>query len=304
MLGSLQDADDALQDTLLGAWQGFAGFEGKSALRTWLFTIATHASLRLVARRPKRVVPNEVLPSADPRATLVDALDLPWLDPYPDGDLASDTGSPPDARYEALESVELAFVAALQHLPARQRAALILSDVLGFTAHEAAASLETSVASINSALQRARDTLARTLPSTSQQATRRALGDDRHRALVERFVDAWRRADVDAIVATLSDDATFTMPPLPAWFLGREDIRTFLTERVFALDWRMRACRVSGQPALAAYLWNDTSADFQLEVINLFRFRGEHVTTISAFPDNALCARFGLPRALPCDASR
>jgi len=152
LLGSLQDAEDALQEALLSAWRGLAGFEGKSSLRTWLFTIATHASLRLASRRPRRVVSSEVSPAADPSAPHGDALDAPWLEPFPDAAFAEFAAeSAPDARYEALESVELAFVAALQHLPATQRAALILRDVLGFSADEAATALETSVASLTSA---------------------------------------------------------------------------------------------------------------------------------------------------------
>jgi RNA polymerase sigma factor (sigma-70 family) len=184
LLGSLQDAEDALQEALLAAWQGLARFENKSLLRTWLFTIATHSSLRLATRRPRRVVASEVMPAADPSAPHPDALDLPWLEPFPDSALdAAPDELPPDAVYEVLESVELAFVAALQHLPGTQRAVLILRDVLGFSAEEAATALETSVASVTSALQRARATLARHAPARTQQATRQALGEQGHQRL-------------------------------------------------------------------------------------------------------------------------
>lgn len=303
MLGSLQDAEDALQEALLSAWQGLGSFEGRSSLRTWLFTITTHASVRLASRRPRRVVSSEVAPAADPRAPHADALDQPWLEPYPDAAFAGSAGPPPpDARYEALESVELAFVAALQHLPATQRAALILRDVLGFSAEETAAALATSVASVTSALQRARTTFSRLAPAATQQATRRALGEQAHRLLVERFIDAWRRADVEAVVELLADDATFTMPPLPTWYSGREALRTFMVEKVFQNRWRFAEFRVSGQPAVVAYLWNEPAGVFKLAVLNLLSFRGDRVAAVSAFLDDTLLARFGLPATWPGDS--
>lgn len=296
MLGSLQDAEDALQDALLGAWQGLGRFEAKSSLSTWLFTIATHASLRLASRRPRRVVSSEVSPAADPSAPHGPALDLPWLDPYPHAELAEHAAvTPPDARYEALESVELAFVAALQHLPATQRAVLILRDVLGFSAEGTAAALETTVPSVTSALQRARTALERIAPAGSQQANRRALGEQAHRLLVERFIDAWRRADVDAVVALLADDATFTMPPLSTWYSGREAIRTFMVEKVFENRWRFSQSWINGQPAVVAYLWNDSAQAFALAVLNVLSFRGDRVAAVSAFLGDAVLSRCGLP---------
>jgi RNA polymerase sigma-70 factor, ECF subfamily len=300
MLASLHDAEDALQEALLAAWQGLPRFEGKSSLSTWLFTIATHASLRLASRRPRRVVSSEVSPAADPSAPHGDALDRPWLEPFPDADFAACVGvSPPDARYEALESVELAFVAALQHLPPTQRAVLILRDVLGFSAEEAAEALETSVPSVTSALQRARTALERIAPAASQQANQRALGEQAHRLLVERFIDAWRRADVEAVVALLAADATFTMPPLASWYSGREAIRTFMVEKVFQNRWRFLPSRISGQPAVIAYLWNDSTAAFELAVLNVLTLRGDRVAAVSSFLDSALLSRFGLPATWP-----
>lgn len=300
MLGSLQDAEDALQEALLSAWQGLGAFEGKSSLRTWLFTIATRSSLRLASQRPRRVVSSEVAPPANPSAPHGDALELPWLEPFPDRAFAeSAADSPPDARYEALESVELAFVAALQHLPATQRAVLILREVLGFSAEETSTALETSVPSVTSALQRARTALERLEPT--QQATRRALGEQAHQLLVERFIDAWRRADVDTVVALLAEDATFTMPPLASWYSGRDAIRSFMVEKVFQNRWRFSQFRVSGQATLVAYLWNDAAGAFQLAVLNLLTFRGDRVAAISAFLDDALLARFGLPATWPGD---
>jgi RNA polymerase sigma-70 factor (TIGR02960 family) len=296
MLGSLSDAEDALQEALVGAWQGFARFEGRSSLRTWLFTIATHACLRASSKRPRRVLPDDRAPAADPRADLPDALEEAlWVEPYPDARLGLEAESmPPDAKYEQLESVEIAFVAALQYLPGTQRAVLILRDVLGFSAEETATALDTSVVSANSALQRARDTIAHRLPAESQRVTRRALGDPLHRDLVDRFIDAWQRTDVDAIVAMLADDATFTMPPLPAWFRGREDIRIFLVANVFKLRWRFVRTHASGQPTMAAYVWKAEACRFELDVLNVIDFRGERVSAITAFPNPELCRRFGL----------
>src|SRR5215211_1230534 len=191
MLGSMHDAEDGLQEAQLRAWRGLARFEGRSSLRSWLYTIATNTCLNLIARRPKRVLPIDYGPSVDPH----DGLGLPplesvWVEPYPDEALGLEDGyAAPEARYEMRESVELAFVAALQHLAPNQRAALILREVLGFSAQEAAEALDTSVASVNSALQRARATIEKRLPDQSQQETLKSLGDERLRELVEQYAD-------------------------------------------------------------------------------------------------------------------
>src|SRR5215218_2713892 len=220
MLGSVHDAEDALQEALLRAWRGLPRFEGRSSLRSWLYTIATNTCLNLIARRPKRVLPVDYAPAADPHdgpgEPVVESV---WVEPYPDERLEVEDGvAAPDARYEQRESVELAFVAALQHLPATQRAVLILRDVLGFSARETAETLETSVASANSALQRARGAVEERTPDSSQQATLRSLGDERVREIVTSYIDAWERGDVDAIAAMLAEDATFAMPPYPTWW--------------------------------------------------------------------------------------
>src|ERR671934_2674807 len=202
MLGSLHDAEDALQEVLLRAWRALGRFEGRSSLRSGLYTIATNASLTAIERRPKRVLPIDYGPPADPHG---DGLGLPptesvWVEPYPDEAMGLEDGyAAPEARYELRESVELAFVAALQHLPTNQRAALILREVLGFSAREAADALETSVASVNSALQRARKAVDEKLPEQSQQATLRSIGDERLRQVVEGYMDAMERGDVDAV---------------------------------------------------------------------------------------------------------
>ena len=236
MLGSLHDAEDALQNALLRSWRGLAGFEGRSSLRSWLYRIATNSCLRMIERRPKRVLPVDYGPPTEahglPGEPLAESV---WLEPLPDGMAGiADGRAGPEARYEQRESVELAFVAALQHLPARQRAVLILRDVLGFAPAEIAEALDTSAAAVSSALQRAHKTIDDLLPERSQQATLRALGDERLRGIVETYVDAWERADVDAILAMLTEDAAFAMPPRATWFRGQEAVGAFLRRAPFA----------------------------------------------------------------------
>jgi RNA polymerase sigma-70 factor, ECF subfamily len=210
MLGSLHDAEDALQDTLLHAWRGLSGFDGRSSLRRWLYRIATNACLDAIARRPERVLPLDYGPrDGAPHRDRPD--EAVWVEPYSDQVLGVDYAAP-EARYEQREAVELAFVVALQHLPPRQRAVLVLREALGFSAKEVSQSLGTTVTSVNSVLQRARKAVDERVPEKSQQATLRPLGDASVRKIVERFVDAFERGDVDAIVALLAEDATFAMP--------------------------------------------------------------------------------------------
>src|SRR5688500_1806982 len=228
MLGSAADAEDALQEALLRAWRGLPAFEGRSSLRSWLYRIATNVCLKLLERRPRRVLPLDYGPPADPH-TAPDAPreEIPWLDPYPDAAVA-DGPATPEARYEQRESVELAFTAALQHLPERQRAVLLLRDVLGFSPAEIADALDATPASVYSMLQRAHETVDRRLPARSQQTTLRALGDRELRGIVDRYVRAWEDGDVGALTAMLTADATFAMPPRPSWYRGPEAIGAFL----------------------------------------------------------------------------
>ena len=272
MLGSLHDAEDALQETLLRAWRGLARFEGRSSFRSWLYTIATNASLRTIEQRPKRVMPIDYAPAADPHGIPAEALTEPvWLEPYPDTELglgAELVG--PDARYEQRESIELAFTAALQHLPPRQRAVLILRDVLGFSARETAAALETTPVSVDSALQRAHRTIDKRVPRRSQQEAVGALGDGELHQLVTRFADAWEQHDVDGLVSLLTDDARMTMPPQPSWYQGRDAVATFLGRFPLAPDQRFRLHPISAnaQPALAAYIWREETRSFEAESID------------------------------------
>jgi RNA polymerase sigma-70 factor (ECF subfamily) len=287
MLGSVHDAEDALQDVSLRAWRGMARFEGRSSLRSWLYTIATNTCLNAIERRPKRVLPIDYGPATDPHdgpgEPLVESV---WLEPFPDDQLGLEDGfAGPEARYEQRESVELAFIAALQNLPANQRAVLILREVLGYSAREVAESLDTTVPSVNSALQRARKSIDDRLPEQSQQATLRTLGDDAMRDVVERYLDAWDRGDVDGVVAMLTEDATFAMPPLASWFGGREEIGIFLAGYPLSGRWRWRhvQTRANGQPALAFYSWDEDEQTYLPFALNVLTLRGDRISSVTAF---------------------
>jgi RNA polymerase sigma-70 factor, ECF subfamily len=312
MLGSVHDADDALQDALLRAWRGLPRFEGRSSLRTWLYRIATNTCLNLIARRPKRVLPVDHGSPAEADDDLGEPLvESVWVEPYPDERIGLEDGyAAPEARYDRRESVELAFIAALQHLPATQRAVLIVRDVLGFSAREAAESLETTVASVNGALRRARKAVGERLPAQSQQAALRALGDNGLREVVERYVDAWERGDVDAILAMLAEDATFAMPPIPTWYRGRDAIAAFLPRGPLLERWRFVPVRASGQVAFGTYAWDAEEEAFLPGGLDVITLHGSRITAVTAFvsPGASVLARassgaelferFGLPGRL------
>jgi RNA polymerase sigma-70 factor (ECF subfamily) len=227
-----------------------------------------------------------------------------WLEPWPEEVSDSSDDSDPAATYQLRESVELAFVAALQHLPGTQRAVLILREVLGFSAAEVALILDTTPAAVNSALQRARKAVDQRVPRTSQQAELRALGTNGQSELVEALVAAWERADVTALLALLAEDARFTMPPLPAWFLGREDIGRFFTERMSATPWRLVPIRANGQPALACYQADPDGDRFRLGAINVLSLRAGRIVELAGFLDPAVHRSFGLPEELPDGGDR
>ena len=287
MLGSVQDAEDALQEALVRAWRGLPKFEGRSSLRSWLYRIATNTSLDAIERRPKRVLPIDYGPPADPHGGVGEpVVESVWIEPYPDETLGVEDGyASPDARYEQRESVELAFIAALQLLPANQRAVLILREVLGFSAQETADTLETSVASVNSALQRARATIEKKLPDQSQQETLASLGDERLREIVEQYADAWERNDVDTVVSMLADDAAFTMPPMARWFQGTDGIRGFLEKWSMLPEWGWQSIptTANGQPALAFYSWDEEQQARVPFAINVLTFEGEKIKEVDAF---------------------
>jgi RNA polymerase sigma-70 factor (ECF subfamily) len=314
MLGSVQDAEDALQEALLRAWRGLPRFQGRSSVRAWLYRIATNACLDAIGRRPARVLPLDHGPASDPHdgpgRPLVESV---WIEPYPDERLGARLAeTAPEARYDARESVELAFVAALQHLAPRQRAVLILREVLGFSAAEVADELDTTVASVNSALQRARASLDERLPDESQQAVARALGDAELRAIVDRYVAAWEAGDVDAVVEMLADDVVVTMPPMATWYAGRDAARVFLAEWAFARRWsrdrdvfeagvrdvRLVRTSANGQPALAAYNRDPGSGVLRPYALQVLTLRGGRIAQIDGFVSPAHFPAFGLPDAL------
>jgi RNA polymerase sigma-70 factor (ECF subfamily) len=301
MLGSVHDAEDALQETLLRAWRALPALERRSSARSWLYRIATNVCLDALAQRTKRLLPVDhgppIAPTNDPGEPLVESV---WVEPYPDERLGLENGyASPEARYEQHEAVELAFIAALQHLPARQRAVLILREVLGFSAREVSESLETSVASVNSALQRARKAIDERLPEQSQQATLRMLGDERIRGLVEAYVDAWRRGDVDALRALLTEDAAFSMPPWAAWWRGRETIAGFASTAVeVCAPARTVPIRANGQPAIAYYTLEAETGRYLAGAIDVLTFDSARIKEITAFVTPEIFRHFGLPPEL------
>jgi RNA polymerase sigma-70 factor (ECF subfamily) len=292
MLGSVFDADDALQDTTLRAWRALGRFEGRSSLRSWLYTIATNTCLTQIGRRPKRILPVDYGPPTDPHAgpgePLVESV---WIEPYPDAELGIEDGlAGPDARYEQRESLELAFVVALQHLPATQRAVLILREVLGYSAKEVAETLDTTVASVNSALQRARASIEARTP--------------------DRYVRAWEETDVDTVVSMLAEDATFAMPPAATWFGPLPEIETFL--RGFAMvpriRWKGIPTTANGQTAIGFYAWDEDAGAYLPFALNLLTFRDREIVDVTAFinrttdaPDPESYHRWD---GLPADARR
>ena len=286
MLGSVHDADDALQEAMLRAWRGLGRFEARSSLRSWLYTIATNCSLTLIARRPSRTLPIDMSASSDPAlGTGRPLAETVWIEPYPDQPMGIPDGAvSPEARYELRESLELAFVAAIQHLPALQRAVLILREVLGFSAREVAGALQTTVAAVNSALQRARRTVAELLPDRSQQATLRTLGDRRTSELVRRYSDAMQRGDVETVVGMLTEEAAWSMPPLTSWFTGAA-LPEFLRRGPLSGEyrWRHLPVRANGQAAVGCYTWHESAGahlPFALDVLTL---AGDRIAQVTAF---------------------
>jgi RNA polymerase sigma-70 factor (TIGR02960 family) len=301
ILGSAQDAEDAMQETLLAAWRGLGGFEQRSSLRTWLYRIATTRSLnalRSASRRPSMEWSNRDVDPPEPTRLG----EVPWLEPYPDVLLAelADSAPGPQARYEAREAISLAFVTALQILPPRQRTALILRDVLGFSTSEAAQTLQTSEQSVASAVKRARATLARELPPGQQEAPPPPHSSAEQR-LVAQLTRAFEAADVDGIVALLTEDVWLTMPPLPLEYQGRD-----LTARFFTLvfqsrrrrQYRLVATRANGQPAFGVYVRDRHAPVLHANGLLVLTLAGDRISAITRF-DPSVLARFGLPRSLP-----
>jgi RNA polymerase sigma-70 factor (TIGR02960 family) len=298
MLGSFHDAEDALQDTLLTAWQGLAGFEERASLRTWLYRIATSRCLNARRSASRRQSREQEVPQFD-LAAPTRLGEVAWLEPFPDV-LIEPIGLPlgPEARYEQAESISLAFVTALQVLPPRQLAVLVLRDVLGFHADEVAGMLESTVESVTSALKRARASLRRARPAAGDREPPPAPGSPAEEAIVARFVRAYESADLDALVALLTDDVFVSMPPMPFEYAGRDDATRFFTS-VFGSGRRMDLVptRANGQPAFGVYLRAPagTRHGTGLFVLTL---TGGRIRAMTRF-DNSVLPEFGLPRSLP-----
>jgi RNA polymerase sigma-70 factor (TIGR02960 family) len=299
MLGTLQDAEDALQETLLAAWQGLGGFEGRASIRTWLYRIATNRCLNALRSASRRPAKEWDMPGVEPpEPTRLG--ELVWLEPYPDALLegAIDAPPSPEARYEQTESISLAFVSALQVLPPRQLAVLILRDVLGFHANEVAGMLDSTVESVTSALKRARASLQRRLPPATEHAPPPAAYSAAEQSVVASFVRAYESGDIDALVDLLTDDVRISMPPIPLEYQGHHVVAR-LFGSIFGSGRRVEfvPTRANGQPALGAYL-RAHSGIRNGSGLFVLTLTGDRISEITRF-DNSVLPWFGLPRSLP-----
>jgi RNA polymerase sigma-70 factor (TIGR02960 family) len=302
ILGSLADAEDALQETLLDAWQGIGRFAGRASIRTWLYRIATNRcldALRSARRRPPMMnAPGPAIERPEP-SRMGEAV---WLEPYPDVllDGLADDKPGPEAQYEAKEAISLAFVTALQLLPPRQRAVLVLRDVLGFRAAEAAGILESSQESVTSALKRARATLQRVLPRSAGQQPPPAPGSAAEQAIAERLTRTYETGDVDGVVALLASDVLLTTPRAPQQYQGRDLAASLLATMVFrpGRTFRLVATRANGQPAFGVYVRDHRAGVWHANGLLVLTLAGSQISAMTRF-DNSALARFGLPRTLP-----
>ncbi len=295
MTGSLLDAEDLLQESLLRAWKGLPAFQGRSSLRTWLYRVSTNACLDLLEKKTRARVMPEALGPPNRTDSMAPDMDQPWLEPYPDSD--AHAGSP-EARYAGRQNVALAFLTALQLLPPKQRAVILLCDVIGLAADECAELLEQTTASINSALQRGRDTLDQRAALFRQAPE---LPDDATQALLGRYLHAWENADVEGLTKLLREDALLTMPPFAMWFSGRDAIVAALAKMVMppgsAGSYRLRAVKANALDGFAAYLRDDAGV-FRPRAIHLLELREGKVATLTAFLQPSLFPLFALPAAL------
>ena len=304
MLGSVEDAEDTVQETLLRAWTKLDSYAGRASFRAWLYGIATNACLDTLRRRKTRAWPTDLAGPADPNNYELTIADLPWLQPYPDRllEASAPSDAEPDAIVTAKETLELAFLTAIQQLPARQRAVLILRDVLEWSARETANSLDMTEIAVNSALQRAHATMSARLPAERGEWTVSSSADQR--ALVQRMIDAFERADAGALVRLLRADARMVMPPALAWFDGREAIERFIGDHVFGemgvggSGWRAVPTAANRSPAIALYWRNASEADYRSFAICVLRIQNGAIANIDLFQQPELFETFALPATL------
>jgi RNA polymerase sigma-70 factor, ECF subfamily len=307
LLGSLHDAEDVVQETMLRAWRHFDTFKGRGSLRTWLYTIATNVCLDMLKKRLPRTLPTATSLETSPKSPIANpSAEALWLEPFPDTWLAEATENP-EARYTRSESVSLAFLTALQLLPPRGRAVLILSDVLDWRASEIAHLLEVSVSAVNSALHRARVTLEKHYSTETREMARMHRADAETNKLLARYLHAWETDDVSGLVALLKEDATLSMPPIPSWYRGREAIRAILLAAPFGSGvqkrWRMLPTRANAQPAFVSYAADASKSSYQaygVQVVTLDYARlPSKIAEVTIFRSPLLLPSFGFPLQLP-----
>lgn len=299
MLGSIEDAEDAVQETLLKAWTRVSTYAGSSTFHAWLYAIATNVCLDALRHRRSRAWPTDIADPAHPRRFPKELSDLPWLQPYPDALMPSVAAPSAEEEVVKKETIELAFLAAIQHLPPRQRAVLILRDVLSWSAKDVAATLTMTPVAVNSALQRAHSTLAARLPDRTNWPSGRSADEG---AVLEQLTAAWESADTDTLVGLLAADVRLVMPPRLAWFQGRHDVATFLRDHVFdelGATWRLLRTAANGQPAFGLYMRTDEEASFHPFGVAVVRLGEAGIEEIAIFMDNpALVDIFELRAAI------
>ena len=311
-LGSLHEAEDMVQETFIKAWKHIGTYEGRASFRSWLYKIATNTCLDFLdskrSRRlyhPRRGLPFQTNPASDPHSPILPPTpELTWLEPFPDEWLADSAAVNPEARYSQSESISISFLTALQILPARQRAVLILRDVLDFSAIETAEVLELTVSSVNSALNRARKTLSQRYQGKIPETTRVSFADDKSKQLLDHYIQAWQAADVNGLVSLLKQDAIFAMPPSPSWYQGRTAIQNFSTLTIFADNgmfpgpaknrWQLLPTRANGTSAFALYQRDETN-QYQAFGLHVLIWEGNKLAQLISFIDPSLPTRFGLP---------
>ncbi|GAA3382076.1 RNA polymerase subunit sigma-70 [Cryptosporangium minutisporangium] len=301
MVGSYTDAEDLVQETFLRAWKGLSGFQGRSSVRAWLYRIATNACLDWLDGKPRRVLPHHLAGPSEPTAALPPPSDVPWLEPFPDAELVAPADAGPDALVVERETIELAYLAALQFLPPRQRAALILRDVHGWPASETAAALDLSVPAVNSALQRARTTLREHLPERRSDWRAAVVPTAVEQQLLNRYLDAVRRADFHAVADLLAEDVRATMPPWPLWFRGREAVRHALATSWnpdspdYVGEFAARQIGANRQPAVATWTRQPGDTVFRAFGLGVMQVEDGAIAEMTAFHGPALFEVFGLP---------